>query len=136
MIEKRLFTRNTLETVSYVMLLLAVTLWGVILCAKQLTYGLEFDESYLLGVASNLASGVGYVDDGVTFLSTSEPFSPVISTGPAVLIPVSLTWWIFDGDLIPVRITMLIFFGILVYSIWRLFGKLGGRWASLAAVGG
>jgi len=136
MIQKRLFTRNTLETASYVVLLLAVTLWGVILCAKQLTYGLEFDESYLLGVASNLASGVGYVDDGVTFLSTSEPFSPVISTGPTVLIPVSLTWWIFDGDLISVRITMLIFFGILVYSIWQLFGNLGGRWASLAAVGG
>ncbi len=136
MTQKRLFTRDTLDAVAYVVLLLAVTSWVVILCAKQLTYGLEFDESYLLGVASNLASGAGYVDDGVTFLSTSEPFSPVISTGPTVLIPMSLTWWIFDGDLLAVRITMLIFFGILLFSIWRLFGNLGGRWASLAAVGG
>ena len=136
MTRKRLFTSNTLDAVAYIVLLLAVASWVAILCAKQLTYGLEFDESYLLGVASNLASGSGYVDDGVTFLSTSEPFSPVISTGPTVLIPVSLTWWIFDGDLLAVRITMLIFFGILLFSIWRLFGNLGGRWASLAAVGG
>ena len=91
MTRKRLFTSDTLDAVAYIVLLLAVTSWVAILCAKQLAYGLEFDESYLLGVASNLASGSGYVDDGVTFLSTSEPFSPVISTGPTVLVPVSLT---------------------------------------------
>jgi len=136
MTRKRLFTSDTLDAVAYIVLLLAVASWVAILCVKQLTYGLEFDESYLLGVANNLASGSGYVDDGVTFLSTSEPFSPVISTGPTVLIPVSLTWWIFDGDLLAIRFTMLIFFGILLFSVWRLFGNLSGRWASLAAVGG
>ncbi len=81
MTRKRLFTSDTLDAVAYIVLLLAVASWIAILCVKQLTYGLEFDESYLLGVANNLASGSGYVDDGVTFLSTSEPFSPVILFG-------------------------------------------------------
>ena len=121
---------------AFALLLFAVAAWSISLAWRQLGYGLEYDEAYLLGVARNLAEGRGYVDDGVTFLSTSETFSPVISTGPTVVLPAAAAWWATDGSLVAIRATMMMFFLLLMGSTWLLFSRLGGRWVALAAVSG
>jgi hypothetical protein len=61
-----------------------------VLLRGQFSYGLEYDESYLLHVIANIASGNGFVDDGVAYFTTGEPFHPFISTGPVMLLPVRI----------------------------------------------
>ena len=128
--------RSFLPSLAFTLLLIAVAAWSIAIMFRQLGYGLEYDEAYLLGVARNLAEGRGYVDDGVTFLSTSETFSPVISTGPTVVLPAAAAWWATDGSLVAIRATMMMFFLLLMASTWLLFSRLGGRWVALAAVSG
>ncbi len=66
---------------------------------RQATYGLEYDESYLLGVVDSIASGTGFVDDGVSYFTAGTPFHPLISTGPVLLLPAALVWKVTGGDL-------------------------------------
>lgn len=124
---------------------LHVTFWAVagvvcaafaILIVRQLTYGLEYDESYLLRVASNVAAGAGFVDDGMSFYTTGRPFDPNISTGPTVLVPVAAVWALTDGSIALIRLVPLLYFALLLAATAWLLARYGGRWAALAAVSG
>jgi len=119
---------------AFVLLAGIVTVSYAALLWRQLNYGLEYDESYLLVVIRNIASGGGYVDDGVSFFTTGEPFHPYISTGPTLLLPSALVWKITGGSLMATRLVPLAFFVVYLAATAGLFHQWRGRWAALAAV--
>lgn len=120
--------------VGYWLIAAVVTIAYGLLAWRQLHYGLEYDEAYLLRVISNIASGQGFVDDGVAFFTTGEPFHPYISTGPTLLLPSALVWKITDGSLLATRLVPLAFFAAYLAATVLLFLRWRGRWAVLAAL--
>ena len=108
----------------------------LVLIRSQLTYGLEYDESYLLRVAANIASGNGFVDDGVSFWTSATPFDPNISTGPVLLLPGAVVWKISSGSLALVRLVPICFFILFLVATATLFYRWRGRWAATAALVG
>jgi hypothetical protein len=102
----------------------------------QFSYGLEYDESYLLRVIANIATGSGFVDDGVSFFSSGEPFHPFISTGPVMLLPSALVWIATDGNVAATRLVPIAFFLMYLVATSILFYRWRGRWAALAALAG
>ncbi len=66
--------------IGFAALAVAIAAGYAILLRGQFSYGLEYDESYLLHVIANIASGNGFVDDGVAYFTSGEPFHPFIST--------------------------------------------------------
>ena len=108
----------------------------LVLIRSQLTYGLEYDESYLLRVAANIASGNGFLDDGISFWTSGTPFDPNISTGPVFLLPGAVVWKVSSGSLELVRLVPICFFMLLLVATATLFYRWRGRWAATAALVG
>jgi hypothetical protein len=100
---------------------------------QQLRYGIEFDEGFNLTVVRNMASGVGYSTTGIVPWTWEVPFDPNASTGPALLLPASLVWFLTGGSLEATRIVPFVFFSALVVTLGLLFYRVAGRWAALIA---
>jgi hypothetical protein len=100
---------------------------------QQLRYGLEFDESYNLTVVKNFAEGHGYATTGIGPVWHRE-FDPNASTGPTLLIPGALFWYLSSGTLWVVRLVPLVFFAVYLGSLGWLFTMVAGRWAGLIAI--
>jgi hypothetical protein len=113
---------------------------GVILAAYlvlikgQLTYGLEYDESYLLSVAANIADGQGFIDDGVSFWTSGTPFDPNISTGPVLLVPGAIAWKISGGSLALIRLVPVCFFVLFMAATAFMYYRWRGRWVAAGAL--
>lgn len=108
----------------------------LVLIRSQLTYGLEYDESYLLRVAANIANGNGFLDDGVSFWTSGTPFDPNISSGPVLLLPGAVVWKVSSGSLELVRLVPICFFMLFLVATATLFYRWRGRWAATAALVG
>ncbi|WP_167132217.1 glycosyltransferase family 39 protein [Paramicrobacterium chengjingii] len=123
---------------------MTVVFWVVValVVASQLwivTQGVFFmrlweDEAFNLTVPLNLVNGLGYTSDGTLSGSQLTPFDPRISTGPVVLLPITAVIALGADPVIGGRLVVLLFYAALVAGLWRLGGRLGGRWAALAAV--
>ncbi len=105
-----------------------------VLIRAQFGYGLEYDEAYLLNVVRNIAEGHGFVDDGVSYFTSGEPFHPLISTGPTMLLPAALAWKISGGVIAVTRLVPVAFFILYLLSTGILFFRWRGRWAALCAL--
>ena len=127
-------SRSRLEIFAFAVIATLVTAGLLIVVLRQFGYGLEYDEAYLLHVVKNLAEGRGYVDDGVSFQTSGAPFEPRISTGPTVLLPSAVMWWLSGGAIAVVRLIPLLYFGLLIAAVAWLFHRAGGAWAALAAL--
>lgn len=92
------------------------------------------DEAFNLTVPINLVNGLGYTSDGTLSGSQLTTFDPRISTGPVVLLPIAAVVALGADPVIGGRLVVLVFYVALVIGLWRLGGRLGGRWAALAAV--
>ncbi|WP_166996444.1 glycosyltransferase family 39 protein [Paramicrobacterium fandaimingii] len=92
------------------------------------------DEAFNLTVPLNLVHGLGYTSDGTLSGSQLTPFDPRISTGPVVLLPIAAVIALGADPVIGGRLVVLLFYAALVAGLWLLGGRLGGRWAALAAV--
>jgi hypothetical protein len=79
---------------------------------------LDYDGAYNLQIVANLTAGQGYTSLGA--VHDSGAFDPFITTGPAVLLPVALAWWLMGGDLFAVRLVMVGFMGLYLYGIFKL----------------
>ena len=120
------------KTAARLFLILVIATYGA-LFVEQLRHGLEYDESYIMSVVRNLAIGNGYAGDGISFYSSSQYFDPQISTGPTLLLPGVLAWWISGGSLVALRIVPLLFFVSFLIALNLLLNPRGNPWA-LAAV--
>ncbi|MDW7968584.1 MAG: hypothetical protein RMI39_10750, partial [Thermoanaerobaculum sp.] len=115
------------------------------------------DEGANLEVVSNAASGVGYASHGThrldmwwsakpiyaKLLGTNPPsvyrpepwfFDPRITTGPSVLLPLSLVWFVFPGNLLLLRLITVGFLVLFLVALWRLSAGQE-RWLTFAAAG-
>lgn len=107
------------------------------------------DEAYNLTVPLNLLRGLGYSSDGmlsgwVLEGSVITPFDVRISTGPAVLVPAALLLQLValfgieptgQAAVITARLVPLAYWGLLIAGLGVLGRRIGGRWASLVAMG-
>jgi len=122
--------------IGFAALAVAIAAGYAVLLRGQFGYGLEYDESYLLHVIANIASGNGFVDDGVAYFTTGEPFHPFISTGPVMLLPSAFVWLVTDGNVAAARIVPMAFFSLFLVATAILFHRWRGPWAALAALAG
>lgn len=111
----------------------AVFLALIALLWQQIRYGIEYDEGSNLTVVANFAEGRGYVSTGLMPWMWSKEFDPGASTGPVLLIPGALFWWLSGGSLEIVRLVPMAFFGLLMVSLGLLFRRLAGPRAGLIA---
>jgi len=79
---------------------------------------LDYDGAYNLQIVANLTGGQGYTSFGA--VHGSGAFDPFITTGPAVLLPVALAWWLMGGDLFAVHLVMVGFMGLYLHGIFKL----------------
>lgn len=92
------------------------------------------DEAFNLTVPLNMLRGLGYSSDGALSGSTITPFDPRISTGAAVLLPVTAVLSLGVDPVIGARLVPLAFWMLLLSGLAVLGRRIGGRWAALVAV--
>lgn len=91
------------------------------------------DEAFNLTVPLNVARGLGYTSDGTLSGSELTMFDPRISTGPVVLLPVTALVVLGADPVVGGRLVILVFYAGLLYGLWKLGSRVGGRWAGLIA---
>ena len=91
------------------------------------------DEAYNLTVGLNLVGGNGYASDGILSAGRLDPFDYRISTGPAVLLPVSLALATGIDPVIGARTVMACFYLLLLAVLYLLGHRAAGRWGGLLA---
>ncbi|WP_026926328.1 ArnT family glycosyltransferase [Granulicoccus phenolivorans] len=111
--------------------LLVIVAAYALLYVNQLGAGLEFDEAYNLEVSRNLALGHGYATEGTMFGVDKKLFDPYITTGPTMLLPAGLLWWISGGALWAVRLVPLALFTGFLIVLYRIGAQVLGRWGGL-----
>lgn len=92
------------------------------------------DEAFNLTVPQNLLAGLGYSSDGALSGSTITPFDPRISTGPVVLLPVTLLLATGIDPVLAARLVPLAYWVLLLAGLAVIGRRIGGRWAALLAV--
>lgn len=112
--------------------LLAIVAAYAMLYLNQLGAGLEFDEAYNLEVSRNLALGYGYATDGTMYGVEKKLFDPYITTGPTMLAPAGLLWWLSGGAIWAVRLVPLALFTGFLVVLYRLGAHTLNRWGGLA----
>ncbi len=100
---------------------------------QQLRYGIEYDEGSNLTVVQNFAAGRGYVSTGINY-GWLKAFDPGASTGPTLLMPGALLWYLSGGVLWLVRVVPILYFLLYAGCLGWLFTSIAGRWAGLLAV--
>src|SRR5262245_37089498 len=90
------------------------------------------DEFYFLEVAKTLALQGKYatVWNGQLFM-----FDPLISTGPTVIAPIALVFWVWRPGYFVARLIMVIFFVALFVLLYRVASTLFGRATALLTCG-
>lgn len=92
------------------------------------------DEAFNLTVPLNILRGFGYTSDGTLSGSELTMFDPRISTGPVVLLPITVVLAFGADPVIGARSVIAIFYIALLAGLWVLGSRLGGRWAGLVAI--
>ncbi|WP_395243737.1 hypothetical protein ACGGZK_16655 [Agromyces sp. MMS24-K17] len=97
---------------------------------------LGFDEAYVLQAPVNLITGHGYASTDWAGGGAVVLFDPLLSTGPAVLLPTAATMAVFGVTIEAARWATLPFAVLLVVSAALLGRRIAGRWGALAALVG
>lgn len=106
-----------------------------IIIASVTNNRLGFDSAYNLSVARNLAHGLGYSSDGYLTTHQVHPFDYRISTGPVVILPVSVAFMFGSVDqLIVARVVVSLFYVALGVGLWLAGRRLSGPWGGVAAL--
>lgn len=121
------------RTFAFWLLLAALVVCHLIVIQHSLTARFWEDEAFNLTVPRNLLAGLGYASDGALSGSTITPFDPRISTGPTVLLPVTLVLAAGADAVIGARLVPVAFWLLLVGGLAALGHRVAGRWAALIA---
>ncbi|HUW13264.1 MAG TPA: hypothetical protein VM537_26305 [Anaerolineae bacterium] len=112
-------------------LVLVLVLYASLTIATLVLTPLGFDEAYNLTVPRNLALHGFY---GSTVRGTQIPFDPFISTGPAVLGPIGLLFYLLGDSILVARLVMVAHHLLLVILVLFLVDRWIGRRAIPLAV--
>jgi hypothetical protein len=88
-----------------------------------------FDEAFNLQMPANLVRHGEYA----TTYQGGQPFDPVITTGPTVLLPIALSFEIFGIGIVPARLIVVLFWLVFVVLLSATAYRLGG-WLSMLLV--
>ncbi|SEB93886.1 hypothetical protein SAMN04489806_2177 [Paramicrobacterium humi] len=113
---------------------IAVQLWVVI--PGVFVMRLWEDEAFNLTVPLNLLAGHGYTSDGTLSGSALSTFDPRISTGPVVLLPITLVIALGADPVIGGRLVILGFYIALLAGLWILGNRIGGRGTTTGRLAG
>lgn len=97
---------------------------------------LGFDEAYVLQAPVNLLTGSGYATTNWAEGGNVVPFDPLLSTGPAVLLPAAASMALFGISIEAARWATLPFLLLLIASAAVVGRRVSGRWGALAALAG
>lgn len=121
MVHDRLTGQSLTRCTGYLLLLVSsviILLWMY----RGALAPLNYDAAYNLQVVDSLVKGSGYATSGAVRGQGPWLFDPYISTGPTVLLPAALMWWLSGGSLVAVHLLMLVFFGLYIVAIIGLVG--------------
>ncbi|MET0590759.1 MAG: hypothetical protein ABWZ77_06245 [Naasia sp.] len=93
------------------------------------------DEAYNLTVPVNLLAGLGYTSDGVLSTGSLDLFDVRISTGPVVLVPITIPLLLGADPVVAGRAVVALFWLALVATLFLLGLRLAGRAGALIAAG-
>lgn len=122
--------RRVLLTLSFLVLIGATSVMFV----RQMQAPWEYDEAYNMTVAQNLARSGEYATNGVVVGEFPAYFDPHITTGPAVLLPAALVWWVTGGSSSSVRVLMIGSFLLWAACAWVLLRSEVGLLGRLMAL--
>ena len=88
-----------------------------------------FDEAFNLQIPTNLAQNGEY---GTTYQG-GQPFDPVITTGPTVLLPIALSFAIFGVGIVPARLVIFLLWVTFSLLLSAIAYRLGG-WLSMLLI--
>ena len=99
----------------------------------QLRLPLEYDEAFNMTVVENLGERFLYGTNGALGqpIGVPVPFDPYITTGPTLLLPAAIAWWLFDGAVWATRLVPASFFVLYLVGAWSATRGLVGRWYRL-----
>jgi len=121
MVHDRLTGESLTRSTGYLLLLVSaviIILWMY----RGALAPLNYDEAYNLQVVDSLVKGSGYATAGAVRGQGPWLFDPHISTGPTVLLPAALVWWLSGESLVAVHLLMLAFYGLYIVAIIGLVG--------------
>lgn len=98
-----------MKHIDYVLsiLLLSSSLFlTIIIIYNRINSPIDYDEAYNLQIVDSLVKGKGYASFGSFRGNGPWLFDPYITTGPIVLLPLSIIWKISNGSLIVSHIFM------------------------------
>jgi hypothetical protein len=121
-------TKSWSKTAIGLLLLVAMLVSPLLLGVDLLAGRLEYDEAFNLQIAESLRHRNGYTTFGA--LGSGEPwkFDPHITTGPVVLLPVAIVWFLTDGDLNAARTLPLVFLFAYAAGWWFLLRQSRDGW--------
>ncbi len=96
---------------------------------------LEYDEAFNMTVVKNLGSQFMYATNGAISMPPGPKFfDPFITTGPSLMVPSALLWFITGGSVVGVRIVPLAFFIAYLVGLWRIAPGGSSPWTKLMMV--
>jgi hypothetical protein len=109
----------------------------ILLIVASLRLPLEYDEAFNLTVVKNLSEDFSYGSNGaINNGGTRVLFDPYVTTGPVLIVPTALVWWLTNGTLWAVRLVPAAFFALYLWALWRVSGPLTSRWVRLGLLVG
>lgn len=118
-------------------LLAIVLLFGAVVGVwDSLWQPLDFDGSYNLQTAQNVATGQGFAGNDLNSYTDVKPFDPVLTTGPSTMLPIAASFALFGEGVWQFRWVMLAFYLAAAALIGLIvFKETRSRWSILAPLG-
>jgi len=102
----------------------------LLLALSMASANLNFDEAYNLQVVDSMVGARTYASYGALDGTGPWAFDPHVTTGLPAMVPVAVAWWVSGGQLMSVRIVMLVWLGAYVWGcvkLWRPYASAGHR---------
>ena len=109
----------------------------LLLALSMASTNLNFDEAYNLQVVDSMVGARTYASYGALDGGGPWAFDPHVTTGLPAMVPVALAWWLSGGQLMSVRVVMIIWLGAYVWGclkLWRPHASVGHRRAQQLVV--
>lgn len=109
----------------------------LMLALSMASADLSFDEAYNLQVADSMVGARSYASYGALDGTGPWAFDPHVTTGLPAMVPVALAWWVSGGQLMSVRVVMLVWLGAYVWgcaNLWRPHASVGNQRAQQLVV--
>ena len=109
----------------------------LMLALSMASANLNFDEAYNLQVADSMVGARTYASYGALDGTGPWAFDPHVTTGLPAMVPVALAWWLSGGQLMSVRVVMLVWLGAYIWGclkLWRPHASVGHQRAQQLVV--